>query len=84
MSEQRISIGRIVHYILAQDDHTRYPGEHRPAIVVKDNGGSVQLQVFVDGLNDRPGDGGPCLWKTSVLEDGAGKQPGTWHWPERT
>jgi hypothetical protein len=88
--------GRIVHYVL----HPAHPGdplEHRPAIVVKDlheASGSCNMQVFVDGTNDRgPIDASYPLptteetsrgvaWRTSVVFS-ATPQPGTWHWPEK-
>jgi hypothetical protein len=96
MGENKIQapiIGRIVHYVLADDDTNRSgaPGQHRPAIVVRVWPGEygnnecpdgVNLQVFLDGSNDiEPGQ--PTLWKTSVEYSDEGK-PGTWHWPERT
>lgn len=52
---EKVSIGRIVHYVLAS-------GEHRPAIVVQvwrdkypenaDDNDGVNVQVFLDGTND--------------------------------
>lgn len=90
------TIGRIVHYVLGPWDgvHSHVVGEHRAAIVVKDWGGSVDLHVFLDGVNDAPpvlhhapdADGGKIasvptiLHVTSILE---GFHSGTWHWPER-
>ena len=51
--EQKPSIGRVVHYVLPAD--ARYPGEHRPALIVKVwNDSSVNLQVFVDGVGFLP------------------------------
>lgn len=78
--------GRIVHYVFAGHDALAQPGEHRPSIVVRDwkqDLGTVNLQVFLDGANDNAGAGGSgTYWKTSVLYDPDGK-PGTWHFPER-
>lgn len=83
-----VKIGDIVHYVLPNG---RYPGEHRPAIVVRMWGTptptyepTVQLQVFTDGSNDfAEGPIGPgLLWATSVSHDEAEKKPHTWHWPE--
>ena len=74
------SIGRIVHYVLP--DGT-YPGEHRPAIIVRTwSPTTVQLQVFVDGTNDYDDYAG-TIWATSVSQDEETKAPRTWHWPER-
>ncbi len=81
--------GRIVHYVLGQWDGTHYPGDNRPAIVVhvwrKGDGsppdnGCCNIQVFMDGSNDKDGDS--MMWKTSVLYDEAGGL-GTWHWIEK-
>lgn len=85
MSEQKPSIGRVVHYVLNEG---RNAGEHRPAFVVKVWGDQpdslVQLQVFTD--SNPASDSNDCLpqvlWKTSVKLD-ADAAPGTWHWPER-
>ena len=91
--------GRIVHYVL-QAQAANVAPEHRPAIVVKDwdhgqeGPGTVNLQVFLDGTNDRVQD--PMYphpnteetirgvgWRTSVMFSEEPK-PGTWHWPEHT
>lgn len=80
------SIGRIVHYVL---DNGRYPGEHRPAVIVKvaedeQHETRLQLQVFTDGTGDfdrnQPGASG-LLWREGVRYDDA-KTPNSWHWPE--
>jgi hypothetical protein len=83
-----LSEGRIVHYVLAEHDTARTSavGAHRAAIVVnpwrdmnRDDGYS-NLLVFCDGSNDGVPD--VVLWVTSrVMSEG--KEPGTWHWPER-
>lgn len=91
-SGQVPSPGRIVHYVLSDGN---YPGEHRPAIIVKvwgDEKGNpkpdslVNLQVFTDNVNDyitaHPGGSG-LLWRTSVANDEDTKEPGTYHFPER-
>ena len=76
--------GRIVHYVPEV-------GGHRAAIIVRNwhtSGGSCNLQVFLDGSNDKYC--GPNVeecdrgiaWRSSVLFD-AELKPGTWHWPEK-
>lgn len=77
--------GRIVHYVLNEGS----VGDHRPAMVVRvwrangtpQENGICQLQVFLDGSNDQPGPYDPSapatVWKTSVVNDEAGKAPGT-------
>lgn len=86
----KVSVGRIVNYVLPEHMSKRNVGEVRPAIVVKvwsegaevsEGGNAVQLQVFIDGSNDTPG-GENCRWATSVCYSEQ-KTPGTWHWPER-
>lgn len=80
--------GRIVHFVMPDG---RYPGEHRPAIIVKVWTGqppyTVQLQVFTDGLNDAPTNDHSyakgIAWFTSVTYDETGKQLRSWHWIER-
>jgi hypothetical protein len=84
--------GRMVHFVLP-DGKT-----HRPAIVVRvwdtTTNGLVNLQVFLDGTNDRIDKTNAqwitqevtargVMWSTSVKYDATGKEPHTWHWPER-
>lgn len=74
--------GRIVHYVLPDDNDCLTPGQHRPAIVVKVwHEGAVNLQVFTDFDNDYPRSDGH-IWATSVEYD-ENKTEGTWHWIER-
>jgi hypothetical protein len=90
MDEQKVTVGRIVHFVMP-DGKT-----HRPAIVTHDWGGCVQLQVFLDGTNEecyRKEYGEFCpskaeqergiAWRTSVHQDETEKGDRTWHWPER-
>lgn len=86
MANQVPSVGRIVHFVLP--DSSRYPGEHRPAIIVKIwpeyNGiQHVQLQVFTDGSNDGELFKDGLFWATSVTyADPSENKPYSWHWPE--
>lgn len=76
--------GDIVHYVLGPKDGVLYPGEHRPAIVVKvwrdgkSAGGACNLQVFMDGGADGTGDGVDLMWKKLAPYDDK-KAPYTWH-----
>lgn len=83
MPDQKAAIGRIVHYTLADHDvaaihpdtRPRNPvnaGDTFPAMVVRDWGECVNLQVFLDGS--------ATYWATSRKE---GEEPGTWAWPKR-
>ena len=89
-----LTTGRIVHYVLREGPNI---GEHRPAIVVQIWDASqshdlVNLQVFVDGLNDAPrnrtvdnlnqGYFIGLMWATGISYSEA-KEPGTWHWIEK-
>jgi len=78
--------GQIVHYVLED-------GQHRPAIVVQVwspetapsyPDGTVNLQVLLDGENDRgairAGEQRGMAWQTSVHYS-KDREPGTWHWP---
>lgn len=88
-------IGRIVHYRIGGTDESP---ELRPALVVRDWGsGCVNLQVFLDGNNDR-NDGTPSYTRegyeqVSKEESASGSawrtsrteggQIGQWRWPVR-
>ncbi|WP_080058282.1 hypothetical protein [Spirosoma aerolatum] len=71
------TIGRIVHYVPFEKsiEANNYVKEV-PAIVtnVFGEGALVNMKVFTDGIYD--------TWRTSVHYS-EGKEPGTWHWPER-
>ena len=84
------TVGRIVHYRVAEN-------VVRPAIIVHvwtaetyPDGETVQIQVILDGTNDRHIDGKPftleecergMAWRTSVHR---GPEVGKWDWPPRT
>lgn len=80
--------GRMVHYVLPEEELCRSAGEHRPAIIVKVWGkesGVINLQVLTDASNDYDkGHAGASgmFWATSIQysED---PLPNTWHWMER-
>lgn len=94
--DQKPSIGRIVHYVLAASDEVlpQAVGEHRPAVIVRVWPGEfgdaecpdgINAQVFLDGTNDVETNDGSiavAMWTTSVPYSSEPK-PGTWHWPER-
>jgi len=76
-------VGDQVIYVLPDGS---YPGDERPAVVVRVWGDKpdslVNLQVFTDSVNDyitaHPGASG-LLWATSVHNDESEKKPGTYH-----
>lgn len=80
---QGLTEGRIVHFVLDKD-------QHRPAVIVKvwsKETGTSNLQVFVDGTNDKYYGVGlfeqiaGMMWRTSVVYSEEPKV-GTWHWIE--
>lgn len=91
--QQRASVGRTVHYRLAGTGTGGEPDvTARPATIVHDNGGSVNLQVLLDGTNDALPQYGRHVseaearrglaWRTSVVYSEEPK-PNTWGWPPR-
>jgi len=81
MAIKGLTEGRIVHYVLEDGN---FPGEHRPAIVVKvwdRENGTCNLRVFTDGPNDFPDNLDGILHCASVLHDDD-HEPGTWHFIE--
>ena len=88
MSDTQVpSVGRIVHFVMP--DSSRYPGEHRPAVIVKvwdadpKPDSMVQLQVVTDGSNDGDLYKSGLFWATSVHYADPLENTGyTWHWPE--
>jgi hypothetical protein len=92
---QKPTVGRTVHYTMPD-------GQIRPAVVVRawdhEPGGSyppgvVNLQVLLDGSNDRIGEKNAEFfseeetkrgqaWRTSVHHSEESK-PNTWRWPPR-
>ncbi|MHB9010388.1 MAG: hypothetical protein ACYC3E_00130 [Carboxydocellales bacterium] len=86
MKMEGLNEGRIVHFVMPD-------GQHRPAIIVRvwspetNTTGYSNLVVFVDGTNDKNGvsdqQAQSCtMWATSVSMS-EGKEPRTWHWPEK-
>lgn len=81
--------GRIVHFVMPNK-------EHRPAVIVRvwspetNDTGYSNLLVFLDGTNDKTDQNNisdeqakTCtMWATSVSMS-EGKEPRTWHWPEK-
>jgi len=65
--DQKPSIGHIVHYVLGE--------LHLPAIVVRCEGDTINVQVFMD-------DPTKLEWVRNVTHNEEQKVNGTWHWPE--
>jgi hypothetical protein len=82
------SLGRTVHYVLPSDH--KHAGQHRAATISQvwsDNGKDadeatpVHLHVMSDTLNDL---GTPIVFiAKNVTQDPMGRQPNSWHEPER-
>ena len=81
------SIGRIVHFIMPAGFRTA--GQHRAAMITNVFPGSspenspVSISVFLDAAIERTGKGETVLALTQVRQDPTGKEPGSWHEPER-
>lgn len=83
MSNQTLSVGRIVHVVLEHGKSHHSP-VIRPAIVVRVwSPETANVQVFTDSdqLQSSNDCRQPVLWMTSVHHDPAGDKVGTWHWP---
>lgn len=80
------SIGRIVHFWFKHRESGKLYA--RAAVVTHVwNESCVNLQVFIDGTNDRDviafGEAGQlAVWRTSVTRS-AEPQEGSWSWPAR-
>ena len=77
MTEQRVSVGRIVHYVAYGTPGGEFPaGVCRAAVVteVDETGEYVGLCV----LNPTG-----QYFNRRIWHDEQAKAPGTWHWPER-
>jgi len=87
MAQRQVpSIGRAVHFVLAQGPSA---GQHRPGTIVRvwdepaHPGSAVQLQVLTDGSNDGDAYKAGVYWATSVTHAPAEEhKPGTYHFPE--
>lgn len=75
MSDQKPSVGRIVHYVSYGTPGGEFGRECRAAIVTAVNvDGTIGLAV----LNPTG-----AYFNQSVMGDATENQGGTWHWPER-
>jgi hypothetical protein len=89
VSDQKVSVGRMVHYVSYGTPGGEYASECRAAIVTEvdpQHDGGVGLcvlnptgQFFNRGVEYAEGDGG----SNSNMCDGDRHPGGTWHWPAR-
>lgn len=85
------SIGRIVHFVMPAGFRTA--GQHRAAMITNvfivpgderiTEKSPVSLTVFLDAAIERTGKGETTLALTQVRQDPAGREPGSWHEPEK-
>lgn len=82
MSEQKPSVGRIVHYVSYGTPGGEYPSVCRAAIVTEardaDRNNPVGWPVGLAVLNPEG-----MFFNRGVHQDEDEKRGGTWHWPER-
>ena len=75
MSDQKPSVGRVVHYVSHGTPGGEYTSQCRAAIVTETNtSDTVGLAVLSPA---------GMLFDRTVVHDEDGKGGGTWHWPER-
>jgi hypothetical protein len=76
MSDQKPSVGRIVHYVSYGTPGGEYASQCRAAVVTEtDTSDTVGLAV----LNPTG-----MFFNRTVVHDEGDKTGGSWHWPERT
>lgn len=87
--------GRIVHFVIGRNAWDKIIC--RPAIIVRvwETDSQINLQVFLDGTNDteiveriikhgKVHHLDELNYWVSVVQYSDQKEPGTWHWPERS
>jgi hypothetical protein len=81
MSDQPVSVARIVHYVSYGTPGGEYPSVCRAAIVTEVPSGVFNLGEQPVGLCVLNPEG--LFFNKSVPHDETEKRGGTWHWPER-
>jgi hypothetical protein len=76
MSDQKPSVGRIVHYVSCGTPGGEFTSECRAAIVTEADPNSTVVGLFVANPTG-------LFLNRGCVYDEAGKAGGTWHWPER-
>lgn len=75
MSEQKPSVGRIVHYVSYGTPGGEYTSECRAAIVTETNTSDTVGLCVLNPTGQ--------FFNRTVTQDEFGHAGGTWHWPER-
>lgn len=83
MDQQKLSVGRSVHYVSYGTPNGEYQPEHRAAtitaVIEKDDNGKPLNGVVSLCIMNPTG----LFFNETVFQDEANKKGGTWHWPER-
>lgn len=78
-SEQKPSVGRVVHYVSYGTPGGEYTSECRAAIITEVPSGVENPQVVGLCVLNPTG----MFFNRTNVHDEDGKAGGTWHWPER-
>jgi hypothetical protein len=82
------TLGRIVHYVLAEADSFPNAGIHRPAIIVEPysagNADPIEGESWLNlAIFTSASDGLPLTYSRMIVPYSAGGLVrGSWHWPE--
>lgn len=72
------SVGRIVHYVARGSADGAFPIACRAAVITELNAKGIRSLLSLAVLNPTG-----MHFHQDTLHDEDGKEPGTWHWPER-
>ncbi|MGH4009406.1 MAG: hypothetical protein ACRDTH_14855 [Pseudonocardiaceae bacterium] len=83
MSDQKPSIGRIVHYRSYGTPGGEFEPECRAAIITEVDNYQESTSSFIGHVSLCVLNPAGMFFNRAVLQDETDKHGGTWHWPER-